>query len=283
MLDFTKEQRKKHINYFSVLKDKSFNYNQTIFKVYGYGDNKKIKLINMNYLKNSGIEIDDVSYIRGTVNSAKLDESIIRTKNKIFELAYCNPWDWFFTGTINANKQDRTDLELYHKQLTQWIRNYNRKNCLDIKFLLVPELHKDGKSWHVHGLLYGLPVEHLKQFKIGDVMGKSLAEKVIKGDIVYNWLPYYNRFGFCDLEPIRDHEAISKYITKYINKELVNSVTELNAHKYYHSRGLKFAETIKKGSMNWTNIEPAYRNDFCTVAWLDYTDSTYDFILDKFI
>lgn len=287
MLDNTKEQRNIQKNYskpiMSILKDKAYNYNQTIFKIYGYGNNKKIKLINMNYLKNSGIEIDDVSYMRGTVNSSKLEESIIRTKNKIFELAFCNPWDWFFTGTLNPNKQDRTDLELYHKQLTQWIRNYNRINNTNIKFLLVPELHKDGKSWHVHGLLYGLPKEHLKQFKIGDNMGKGLADKVIKGDVVYNWLPYFNRFGFCDLEPIQNHEAISKYITKYINKDLANSVTELDAHKYYHSRGLKFAEVIKKGSMNWADIEPTYKNDYCCVAWLDYDDKTFNELLNKFI
>ena len=32
--------------------------------------------------------------------------------------------------------------------------------------------------------------EH-KQFVVGDVMGKGLAEKKLKkGDVVYNWLPY---------------------------------------------------------------------------------------------
>lgn len=265
------------------LKDRAYNYDQTLLKVFGSGENKKIKLVRMNYLKTSGIELDDIEYVRGQVNDNKINESILRSKSKIFELAFCNPWDWFFTGTINPNKQDRTDLELFHKQLTQWLRNYNRLNNLNIKFLFVPEKHKDGKSWHIHGFIYGLPVEHLKQFQVGDVMGKGLADKVQKGDIVYNWLAYFNRFGFCDLEPIRNQEAVSKYVTKYINKELANSVTELNAHTYYHSRGLKFAELKKRGTMNWDSIAPTYENDYCSVCWLDYTEELFDKLSNQFI
>lgn len=265
------------------LKDRAYNYDQTLFKVFGEGKDKKIKLVRMNYLKTSGVELEDIEYVRGTVNENKINESILRSKSKIFELAFCNPWDWFFTGTINPNKQDRTDLELFHKQLTQWLRDYNKKHKLNIKFLFVPEKHKDGKSWHIHGFIYGLPVEHLVQFQVGDKMGKGLADKVMRGDIVYNWKAYFNRFGFCDLEPIRNHEAVSKYVTKYINKELANSVTELNAHTYYHSRGLKFAELIKKGTMIWEDIAPTYENDYCSVVWLDYSEELYNNLLNKYI
>lgn len=278
------ESKKGKKNYMpQKLKDRAYNYDQTLFKVFGEGKDKKIKLVRMNYLKTSGIELDDIECVRGTVNENKINESILRSKSKIFELAFCNPWDWFFTGTINPNKQDRTDLELFHKQLTQWLRDYNKKYKLNIKFLFVPEKHKDGKSWHIHGFIYGLPVEHLIQFQVGDKMGKGLAEKVIRGDIVYNWKAYFNRFGFCDLEPIRNHEAVSKYVTKYINKELANSVTELNAHTYYHSRGLKFAELIKKGTMIWEDIAPTYENDYCSVVWLDYSEELYNNLLNKYI
>lgn len=278
------ESKKRKKNYMpQKLKDRAYNYNQTLLKVFGEGKDKKIKLVRMNYLKTSGIELNDIEYVRGTVNENKINESILRSKSKIFELAFCNPWDWFFTGTINPNKQDRTDLELFHKQLTQWLRDYNKKYKLNIKFLFVPEKHKDGKSWHIHGFIYGLPVEHLVQFRVGDKMGKGLADKVMQGDIVYNWQAYFNRFGFCDLEPIRNHEAVSKYVTKYINKELANSVTELNAHTYYHSRGLKFAELIKKGTMIWEDIAPTYENDYCSVVWLDYSEELYNNLLNKYI
>ena len=163
-------------------------------------------------------------------------------------------------------------MEKFHKDFTLFIRNYNRNHGCNIKFLVVPELHKDGKSWHLHGFLMGLPLEELVQFKIGDRMGKAIAEKVSKGDIVYNWLAYQKKFGFCDLEPIRNHEAVAKYVTKYINKELATSVTALNAHQYYRSKGLEVAKEIKKGHIDWRSISPDFSNEYCKIAWLDYND-----------
>ncbi|MBP3630975.1 MAG: hypothetical protein J6J23_05755 [Clostridia bacterium] len=265
------------------LKDVKYKPNQTILKVFGYGDNKKIKVITMNSLRTAGIEDDnEIFAVRGSVNEGKLDESIIRSKNKIFELAFCNPWDYFFTGTLDPKKYDRTDLEKYHKDLTQWLRDQSKRIGKKIWFLVIPELHTDGKSWHLHGFIYGLPDTELKQFKIGDKMGKALADKVSKGDIVFNWVKYQKKFGFCDLEPIKNAEAVSKYITKYINKNLATSVKELNAHLYYHSRGLQEAVTIKKGTM-LADIAPTYTNDYCSVAWLDYSDELLAELQQSFI
>ena len=265
------------------LKDLKYKYDQTILKVYGYGDNKKIKLIRMSCLRTVGFEDDSEIYVlRGTVNDGKLDENIIRAKQKIFELAFCNPWDYFFTATLDPKKYDRTDLKKFHKDFTQWLRNQGKKLGCKIEFLLIPERHADGKTWHMHGFIYGLPAVQLKQFCIGDIMGKALAEKVKRGDIVYNWPAYAKKFGFCDLEPIRNPEAVSKYITKYINKSLAHSVTELNAHLYYHSRGLKMAQIIKRGAMAAT-ITPTYENEYCSVAWLDYSDQLLEELQNSFL
>lgn len=265
------------------LKDVKYKPNQTILKVFGYGDNKKIKVITMNSLRTSGIE-DDNEYRceRGTVNDEKLEVSILRTKNNIFELAFCNPWDYFFTGTLNPKKYDRTNLDKFRNDIKEFIKYQNKKYGLKIKYLLIPELHNDGHSWHMHGFIYGLPQTHLHQFKIGDTMGKGLADKVQRGDIVFNWLDYQNKFGFCDLEPIRNQEAVSKYITKYINKNLYDSVTELNKNKYYHSLGLNKAQTIKKGTMS-ANIAPTYTNEYCSVAWLDYDEDLLQSLQNSFI
>ena len=280
---FTMEGGTKDLN-LQRIRSRAYDYNKTIVKVYGFGDNKKIKVTLMNCVKSKDIEIDkNLSSERGKVNTSKLDENLSRTKNKIFELAYCNKWDYFFTGTLNPNKHDRTDLELFHKQLTQFIRDTNKKYNCKIKFLFVPELHSDRKSWHIHGFLQGVPDNLLSQFKIGDKMGKVIAEKVQNGEIVYNWLDYSKKFGFCDLEPIKNHEAVSKYITKYINKELATSVTELNAHQYYHSRGLQMATKIKEGSMLWDNTTPSFQNDYCKIAWIDYSENALNEILHSFI
>lgn len=255
------------------LKDTKFKHNQTILKVYGFGENKKIKVITFDTLRTSGLEIEEeCSSVRGTVNFEKLRESIVRSKNKIFELAFCNPWDFFFTGTLDPKKYDRTDLEKFHKDLTKWIYNQGQKLGCKIDFLLVPELHSDGKSWHLHGFIKGLPFSELKKFEIGDKMSKALAEKVKNGDLVFNWEAYQKKFGFCDLEKIKNHEAVSKYVTKYINKNLALDIKDLNAHVFYHSRGLKTAQIVKKGTM-LVDIAPNYSSEYCKVAWLDYSDT----------
>ncbi len=264
-----------------ALRESAYVVDQTFLKVFGFGENKRIKLTRMFVCKNRGIEGDAVWKDRRFINDFKLEPSIIRAKSKIFELAFCNPWSWFFTATLDLNKQDRANLDLWHKQLTQWLRDYNKKFSLNLKYLLIPELHSDGVSWHMHGFLYDLPVAHLRRFLHGDVMGKSLADKVKRGDVVYNWPAYAKRFGFCDLEPIRNPEAVSKYITKYINKNLALSVTDLHAHLYYHSRGLAMAETIKIGTMS-ANIVPDYENEYCQVAWYDYSEELLQKLVDSF-
>ena len=268
-----------------MLKGTKYKYDQYVLKVFGYGENKRIKLIHMNVLRNEGVEDDnDKGKAKGSVNSEKLNESICRTRSKIFELAFCNPWSWFFTGTLDPKKYDRTDLKKFHHDITHWLSEYNRYHDTHIKFLLIPELHSDGKSWHMHGFFYDLPQEHLTRFQIGDRMGTALAEKVKNGDEVYNWSAYQTKFGFCDLEPIRNAEAVSKYITKYISKNLATSVTELNAHMYYHSRGLQFAQTVKKGSMSTAiDIEPTYSNEYCDVYWLPYSEELLNDLTDAFV
>ena len=136
----------------------------------------------------------------------------------------------------------------------------------------------------MHGFLHGLPVEHLHQFQIGDIMGAGLADKVKRGGVVYNWPAYSDKFGFCDVECVRNHEAVSKYMTKYICKDLAQSVTDLNAHMYYHSRGLCFAETIKKGSMSMAvDIEPSYTGDYCSVYWFPYSDTLLSELSSSFV
>ena len=54
-----------------MLKAPKYRYNQYILKVYGFGANKKIKLIRMNVLRIKGIEDDtdkEKKKIKGSVN-----------------------------------------------------------------------------------------------------------------------------------------------------------------------------------------------------------------------
>lgn len=163
----------------NVLKDREFLYNELYVKKFGFNGSYKYKITVMKCVKNSLVEIDDRVYSKKcSVNDSKLLKNISRAKQKIFELAFCNNWEYFFTGTLDSKKYNRSDLEKFHKDFSLFIRNYNRNHNCNIKFLVVPELHSDKKSWHLHGFLKGIPPEDLFQFQIGDKMGKAIADKV---------------------------------------------------------------------------------------------------------
>lgn len=261
--------------------------NQTIIRLFGIDQDKKIKITTLSALRTSGIVVDDdVRPIRGTVNDEKLYASILRAKARIFELAFCNPWDYFFTGTLDKRKYDRSDLPKFHESFTQFIRDQRKKYNCKLEFLLIPELHSDGRAWHIHGFLYDLSPSALHQFTRSDKCSKVLKEKIKAGESIFEWVDYRKKFGFCDLELIRNHEAVSKYVTKYINKNLFSSVKDLNAHLYYHSRGLKFSDKVAVGDLGM-HIDYDFWNEFCAVKWSDYSaeylnDLLYDlWVIDR--
>lgn len=271
-------------------------YDQTIVKIYGTGENKKIKITNLAYLRTKGVEEDEKHIFDLTTpdeaneissedaeDEAKLRESIARAKQKIFELAFCNEWDYFFTGTIDQTKYDRNDLEQYHKELTKWLCNKARGKE-KIEYLFVPELHKNG-GWHLHGFILGIDANELVEYKRGMKMNASIFQKVQEGDEVYQWTSYDNKFGYSAIEPIKNTEAISKYIQKYMSKDLGVHVSKIGAHLYYHSRGLNFAEFVCVGSNTeeLTLPPPNFTSDYCKVWWLPYSEDLESALKDEII
>lgn len=234
------------------LKEQLYKYDVAILKDYG-GIKHKISLHRV--LRTTGLEVDEKRNFKpkGTVNNKKLDNNVIRAKSKVFEYAYCNDWEYFVTATINPNKYDRTDLKTYYKDFSQWLRNIGKKHGLKIDYIFIPELHKDGKSWHIHGFIKGLPKEHLKVNENGYL----------------DWLPYKQKFGYISLDEIRNRQKAASYITKYISKNLSDCIGELNAKMYYCSKGLNTARTIKKGTLNSEFSMPDFESEWVKLKWYD--------------
>jgi hypothetical protein len=250
------------------LNDSWIKYKHDVAVLKDFGG-RGCKLTLFKALRTKGFEDVDVERPKkGTVNDKKLDQNISRARSEIFELAYCNDWQYFTTFTIDKTKFGRYDLEKYHKSFTQWLRNYNKKFGIHIKYLTIPEQHKDG-AWHEHGFIMGLPIEHLRLFDVEhEKLPKYIRDKLLDGSLVYDFPAYREKFGFCDFEPIESLEGVSKYVTKYISKDLAKSVTASGAHLYYHSKGLAKATVIKKGFLNCSQeVSWDYGNDWVKVAW----------------
>lgn len=232
-----------------------------------YGD--KLKLCSLTYCKQAGFEIDNFVSKGEAGNDEKLDNSLSRTKSRIFELSYCNEWQYFVTLTLDKSKYNRYDLPKFIKDLGQTIRDLRKSIGADIKYLLIPEKHQDG-AWHLHGFLLGLPFSELKEFTTADRLPNKIRKRISDGKRVFTWSRYERKFGFSDIELVENNEAASKYITKYVTKESMHTISELNAHCFYASKGLKGADVLAKGFVN--PFDADYFNEHCAVKWFDISE-----------
>ena len=258
-----------------ALREQKYIRNVTMAMLYG----DMIRLVYLPSLRNSGIEVPPDEFIsKGTINDQKLEDNIIRAKSRIFELAMCNPWDHFATLTISPDKYDRKNLKKFHADNAQWLRNYNTKHGTNIKYLLIPEQHKDG-SWHEHGLFHGIPQSHLTLFTLDQKLPYEIRKKLKEGRALYNWEAYAAKFGYCTIEAVQNHEAVSKYIMKYITKGLTRCVTELGAHLFYASKGLQRGKLLKKG-VAVVDFEYTYKGKYASVMWVKATEEMLQKIND---
>lgn len=212
-------------------------------------------------------------------NKGKLECNLSRAKSKIFELALCNDWEWFVTLTLNPKYHDRKDLKSYKMRLSTWLKNYNRLHRAHIKYLLIPENHKDG-SWHMHGLMMDIPIEYLHEFSADEKLPIKMLIELAHGHKLYSWPAYEKTFGFISISKIKNIESVSKYITKYITKDIYSTRISLNDHLYYCSKGLKRAEKICEGRLV-KELDADYCNDYVKIKTLkDLTEAQGYFIAE---
>lgn len=239
-----------------------------ILKKYG---ESRFKLTSINTYKLKPLNSEEVRIFTGkgeAGNETKLENNMSRAKQRIYELAYCNPWDYFVTLTLDPQKYDRTYLPKFIKDLGQVIRDYRKKLNVDIKYLLIPERHKDG-SWHMHGFICGLPIAELYAFSQNERLPYRILDRLKQGVQVYTWKKYEQKFGFATFERIIDKRAVSGYITKYVTKEMLSTITELNAHTFYASKGLKSAVVIHQDTLPDMLKSPDYKNDYVSIKWFE--------------
>lgn len=213
-------------------------------------------------------------------NTTKLSESLGRSKRMVRELAVCNPWEYFVTLTINGEKADRYTLNAVIKKLGKWLNNYNSRKGTSVKYLLIPEQHKDG-AWHLHGLLMGLPISHLRPFQLQERLPLRIKQLLRDGRSIYDWPAYAESFGHVTVEPVLSAERCAGYISKYITKELLESSISLNAHVYYSSHGLQRAEELYRGHVTQTLEDPDFKNDYVRIKTFKTPEEALPYFCDK--
>lgn len=128
--------------------------------------------------------------------------SMRRARAKLRRLALANSFELFCTLTLDPERIQRYDPVEVAKKLNQWARNMVQRHGM--KYILVPERHKDG-AFHFHGFL------------AGDIRLKE-APVEWDGRKVYN-LPQW-KLGFSTAQFLYgDYQQAVGYCCKYIGKQ----------------------------------------------------------------
>lgn len=178
--------------------------------------------------------------------------SVSRSIRAVRELAACNPWQFFITITLSPtvwpNRYTPDGLQDAIKALA---KRWNRKRkdgsacCHGFKFLLIPEMHKDG-AIHLHGFVTCMPANECVPYTMADVnsvkkLPKKICDKVRAGETVYHSPTLEKLFGYNTFEPVADLDKASSYVVKYVSKEIGSTPFKL---RYWSSRGLARAERL---------------------------------------
>lgn len=151
-------------------------------------------------------------------------KSIARSRAAIFDYVKCNHFDLFVTFTFDPDKIDRYNMAHCFSQMQKWLWSQQRKHDGELRYIIVPEHHKDG-AIHFHALMGG----YKHQLKKTNVLGDKSRKRV------YNMTQF--TWGFTNVQKLDDdQQKTTAYICKYIGKEFDNVI---NRRRYWASKNLR--------------------------------------------
>lgn len=194
-------------------------YDKTLY--HGYSAEKEAK--------NDDEEIIETVAEREEKERKSKESSKNRTIQSIYAITRANKWEYFLTLTFDRKKINSSDYSLVTQKASQWLKNIKKRIAPNMKYIIVPELHADGEHWHLHGLL--ADCDGLKMYE---------TDIVKNGKIIYNLTNW--KYGFSTVTKVEHTGKVSRYITKYITKELCNMTK--NRRRYWTSKNCLRADDV---------------------------------------
>ena len=220
-----------------------------MMKIYPNG-RRKILAASKPIFGGNGWELSDKwdSEKRERRNASSALADIMRSKRraaaKLRDYALCNDFRYFVTLTLDAAKIDRYDLGGVVRRLRIWLDNRVRRNGL--KYILVPEEHKDG-AYHFHGFFNdAVAIEDSGTMIVGGGKPKRPRSKKQRNEwlancakVVYN-LPEWSLGFSTAIEIYGDYDAAIGYVSKYITKQ----GEKLGGRWYFSGGALELPEEV---------------------------------------
>lgn len=184
------------------------------------------------------------------------------SKNRLTNLILANSdFRYFFTGTLDPKKWNRSDFPTFYKSFKRFL--HHKK----IKYILVPEYHKDGKSIHLHGVFNESIEPYLAEFNLKNKLPKYITDGIKQGRQIKNFPDYQKRFGYVSIEKIKNLEAVAHYITKYVSKSFDDPESRVSYNRYFCSLGLNRPFFDIPTESDFSNFEPVYFSDKLTKVY----------------
>ena len=171
-----------------------------------------------------------------------LASSINRTVNTIYEYARSNVWSYFLTLTIDPKKMDNSveNYDNFSKSIRKYFNHLKERYAPDLKYLIVPELHKDGKKFHFHALVSDVGnIQFTFSGKVSVGRYTYSIDRCPWGRKIYH-MPLW-KYGWSTATKVEDSAKCSGYLCKYITKDLC-SMTK-GKRRFWASHNLEKART----------------------------------------
>ena len=219
-----------------------------------------LKVVDLgDYVKLTATKLKTSSNIEAKVkkdnidNYLKLDNHLVRAKNTINDIALANDFRYFFTLTFSP-KFDRFDLYQLLNKFRSHLRVMRDNSGKSIKYLIVPEQHKDG-AWHFHGFF-----------------SNDIEPFIYFNDYGYRSIYNMDSLGFINIDVIQNKLRVSSYVTKYVTKNMGSGIKKYR-NSYFCSTGLNRGEVI---------YEKLYDNEVFNHKFFDFSnDYCYRKVITK--
>lgn len=165
--------------------------------------------------------------------------SMRRAKSRVRRLALSNDFRWFVTLTLSPEKVDRYDDTQVLRKLTNWCSNQVKRRGL--KYILVPERHKDG-ALHFHG------------FFSDALEAVASGHRDRNGHMIYN-LPGWSLGFTAAIQVYGDYAGAVAYVCKYIGKQ-----GDKPAGRWYYSGGELCEPEVTYGELSPRELREEYGN-----------------------
>lgn len=203
------------------------------------------------YCRNPGVDIEKnkeltilgmpvtCDIVANEFNKLECDRvSLSRSRRRIRDYCFSNPFTYFATITINSKNGDRFSLQQCQDLLKKKLKKLKRQNK-DFMYLFITEKHKNG-AFHFHGL-------------INDIDFYTNSNGYLSNKV-------FDEMGFNSFSKIRDFNKTCNYIMKYITKDCIrNDKNQI----FIFSKNLKKPVRYEVKDLNFDYIPTnKFENDF---------------------